>query len=114
MGPFALGVGFRGDSTYSVGLASVVQNPASANGDMAFPLPDLSIDAGVWCREVVERRSDMAKFDGIELSLRDAASADTAGLVHASSASICSEDVRRRSIRNRTGRAVFVSDHTTS
>src|SRR2546422_1119174 len=68
MGRFALGDRFCRNSPYSLGLASDVQKPAAANGDMAFPLPDLPIDAGVRRREAVERRSDMAKSDGIELS----------------------------------------------
>src|SRR5262245_46467809 len=111
MGRFAFRDRFRRDFSDSLGFAAVVYKPAAANGDMAFPFPDLSIDAGVWSCEVVEQRFHLAKSDGIELSLRDPASADTARVVRASSAGICAEVVGYRSVWNRTGGAVFVFDH---
>src|SRR5262249_2643673 len=92
-GCVAFGYGVRCHSPDALGRASFIRDPATPNGDLAVPFSDLSIDAGIRRREAVKRRSHLAEFHGIELSLRDAASADTAGMVHPSLAGICSEDV---------------------
>src|SRR5439155_26561343 len=83
-------------------------------GNVALAFPDLSIDAGIRRREVVERRSRVAEFHGIELSLRNATSADAAGMVCPPLTGICPEDVGCRDVCSRAHRAVSVSDNTAS
>src|SRR5438093_12312517 len=81
VGFVASGDRFRRDSSGALRISPAIYRPVAAHGGMAFPVFDLSIDAGIRPRETSHRRPGLAQSDRIELPLRNTAFTDSARVV---------------------------------